>query len=66
MFTLSEKRIVAIADVSRNIGQVFFASVLVEPIVSEHIRTSMIVAGIISTIVFFGISVAFSDVIKKN
>ncbi len=65
MFTLSEKKVGAMAEVSRDIGQVFFASVLIEPIVSGKTDSTMFFFGILSSIVFLGLSIMLQD-IKTN
>lgn len=46
MMTFSQKRIDAIRDVIGDAGQVFFASILIDPIVGKGANTFLIISGL--------------------
>ncbi len=62
MFTLTTNKIRAIADVSKDIAQVFFASVLIEPIISSHTNFIIIFVGAIFSGFGFVVHIVLSDV----
>ena len=65
MFVLNSNKIKAFSEVSRNIGQVLFAAILVQPLISGPVHLWMIVGGSLSSIICFGASILLSDYIDK-
>ncbi len=63
---LSSIKLDKLSDVSTAIGQVFFASALVEPIISKQANMVVLVFGIILLITCFGFSVLLYDYFRKN
>ena len=63
---LSTIKIDKLSDVSISIGQVFFASALIEPIVSGKTSISILVFGIILSVVSFGFGILLYDYFGKN
>ena len=61
MFTLTTEKIRAFSEVSRDIGQVFFASMIIEPIVSSHTNFIIVLVGAGFSFLGFGINILFSD-----
>ena len=61
MFDVSQNKIIALASVSGDIGQIFFAAVVIEPIVSGGGNFWIFISGTILSIIFFGISVVLPD-----
>lgn len=61
MFKITHGKLVAMLEVSRDIGQVCFASSVVEPIVSGNFHATSTVMGFALSIIFFGISILFID-----
>ncbi len=47
----------AIADVSREVGQVVFAAILVQPLVSGTSKPLMIIMGVVLSLICFGITI---------
>ena len=61
MFDISDKRIKAFAESCRSIGQVFFATILLEPIMAEQIHWYTIILGISLSIVSFYFGIMLAD-----
>jgi hypothetical protein len=61
MFTLSDKKIKAFAESCRSIGQVFFATVLLEPIMSEQTHWYTVILGIVLSVCSFYAGILFAD-----
>jgi hypothetical protein len=61
MFTLSDKRIVALAESSRNVGQVFLATMILEPMAVGHVNWSLFVTGVFLTAFSFYTGILFAD-----
>ena len=59
MFALTRKRNEALQDVLNGIGQVFFASVLVDPIVSQVTNWQYVLAGLFLSLVCWSFSVLY-------
>ena len=55
----------ALSEVSRDIAQVLFASVVIEPIVSQVANMTGTIAGLVAVFIFFGMSVVLPDVVIK-
>mgnify|MGYP001579506275 CR=1 len=66
MFVLTSNKIKAFGEVSRDIGQVLFAAVFVQPLLSGPADFWMILGGAMSSIFCFGANILLSDYINKN
>ena len=62
MFRVSQNKIIALADVSRDIGQIFFAAVVIEPIISGQTGFVIFISGTILSIIFFGLGIILPDI----
>jgi len=62
---LSSIKLDKLSDVSVAIGQVFFASVFIEPIVSKQSSAMMIITGVIISIACFVFSISLHDYFRK-
>ncbi|MBI3075187.1 MAG: hypothetical protein HYY92_03190 [Parcubacteria group bacterium] len=51
-----------LSQISRDIGQVFFASMFVGPVVSGSFDTSVVVAGFIFTLLAWYVSLLFAKI----
>ena len=63
---LSAVKLDKLSDVSIAIGQVFFASALVEPIISGKVGIVILSLGIVLSITCFGFGVLLNDYLGKN
>ena len=61
MFSLTAKKVSSLVDISREIGQVFFAVVLIGPLISGSINLDLIVIGTIGSVINFLLSYVMSD-----
>jgi hypothetical protein len=57
MFTLSKSRLPAFAETLRDIAQIFFASVLIDPIISRTANWWMFCSGLILSFVFWTLGI---------
>ncbi len=61
MYTLSHSRLASICDILNNAGQVFLASILVEPIVGRGTSLTTIIIGVILCVLCWTGSVYLSN-----
>jgi len=56
------KKLEALSQISRDIGQVFFASTFIGPMVSGAFDTPIVVAGFIFTLLAWYVSLLFAKI----
>jgi hypothetical protein len=61
MLKMSDKRTEALAELCRNMGQVFLATMILEPIIANAIRWDIIISGSILVVASFYFGIAFAD-----
>jgi hypothetical protein len=66
MFVLTQNKIKAFGEVSRDIGQVLFAAILVQPLISGPTNFWMVLGGALSTLFCFGANILLSDYANRN
>ncbi len=62
MITFTRVQIAAISDISRDIAQIFFASVLIDPLITRSTKWYLILIGIFLALTFWFVSLI---IIKK-
>ena len=58
---LTEKRVQSLAEISRNIAQVFFAAIVVEPLINRSVNTFLFIFGFILAAAFWILSLIFEE-----
>lgn len=53
---LSSSRLEILSEISRDIGQVFFASVFIGPFFNELLNWPLVISGLILSLIFWSIS----------
>ena len=57
---LSESKLEIISEITRDIGQVFFASVFIAPLFSDTLNWTTVVSGLILSLIFWSLSLLLS------
>lgn len=58
---LTQARFSVLAEISKDIAQVFFASILIDPLVSRSTTWFLVIPGLILSISFWTVSILLTD-----